>query len=245
MSDDFYVGYHDRPPAGLMRAVRWRSATLVAAAVLVALLAAALQRPEPAATFEYGRVREVEGDLRLAPYPTLMVPDGRGGTAAVLLVGPGKHGAQSLLAGLDGRHVRISGTPAFRDVHRLLQVAGRPADLGPARGHAVVVDSLGPIALAGEVVDGKCNLGVMVPGSGVTHRGCAVRCLSGGAPPLFVAREPLGGSVTFLLVTPDGHVPGREILPLVAQPIRLRGQAFRVATLQLLVTDPSTWERLP
>jgi hypothetical protein len=228
-----------------MRAVHRRVTGLILLAVSIAVLAAALQRPEPAAHFEFGQVRMVEGDLRLEPYPVLVTPGGEGGVTSFILVGRGKRGPQELVAGLDGRHVRVSATLAWRGVHRLLELEGPPADLGPARAAEAPMEDLGPVTLVGEVVDGKCNLGVMVPGVGATHRACAVRCLSGGAPPLLVAREPGGRSATFLLVTPEGRAPGREILPLVAEPIRLRGQAVRSGDLQLLVTDPSTWERVP
>jgi hypothetical protein len=34
----------------------------------------------------------------------------------------------------------------------------------------------GPVELTGEIVDSKCFLGVMVPGSGKTHKECASLC---------------------------------------------------------------------
>ena len=44
---------------------------------------------------------------------------------------------------------------------------------------------LDTFTLIGEIVDSKRYLGVMNPGNGKVHRDCAVRCLSGGIPPIF------------------------------------------------------------
>ena len=45
------------------------------------------------------------------------------------------------------------------------------------------------MVVEGEIVDSKCHLGVMKPGEGPTHRDCAVRCLLGRIPPMFVAHN--------------------------------------------------------
>jgi hypothetical protein len=48
-------------------------------------------------------------------------------------------------------------------------------------------------------VDTKCFLGVMHPATGKVHRVCAVRCLSGGAPPALLVRDEQGNSTALLL----------------------------------------------
>ena len=53
----------------------------------------------------------------------------------------------------------------------------------------------------GELVDTKCFLGVMRPATGKVHRGCAVRCLSGGAPPALLVRDEQGNGVALLLAS--------------------------------------------
>lgn len=45
-----------------------------------------------------------------------------------------------------------------------------------------------PVTLDGELVDSKCYLGTMKPGDGKTHKSCAILCLRGGIPPLFVSK---------------------------------------------------------
>ena len=57
------------------------------------------------------------------------------------------------------------------------------------------VISLGQGTFVGELVDTKCFLGVMRPATGKVHRGCAIRCLNGGAPPGLLVRDDLGDSL--------------------------------------------------
>ena len=47
--------------------------------------------------------------------------------------------------------------------------------------------------MAGEICDGKCETGAMRPGNGIAHRACAILCLAGGVPPVFVTAAPGGG----------------------------------------------------
>jgi hypothetical protein len=83
---------------------------------------------------------------------------------------------------------------------------------------------LGTFALSGEIVDGKCYLGVMNPGSGKVHRDCAARCLSGGVPILFVTNN-FRGEPAVLQLTDSGRKPLSKaaFLDHVGQPVRLRG----------------------
>ena len=49
-------------------------------------------------------------------------------------------------------------------------------------------ESLGKQTFVGEIVDSKCFLGVMNPGRLTPHRACAIRCISGGVPPVLLVR---------------------------------------------------------
>jgi hypothetical protein len=48
-------------------------------------------------------------------------------------------------------------------------------------------------------MDIKCFLGVVRPATGRVHRGCAVRCPSGGAPPALLVLDEQGNGVALLL----------------------------------------------
>jgi hypothetical protein len=78
------------------------------------------------------------------------------------------------------------------------------------------------VSLTGELVDSKCYLGVMRPGVGKVHRGCAVRCLAGGVPPALLVRGGDGFSQVFLLAGPDG-APLAYDVQLAARTLTVRG----------------------
>jgi hypothetical protein len=66
------------------------------------------------------------------------------------------------------------------------------------------VEPVHNVTFTGELVDSKCYLGVMRPGLGKVHRGCAVRCLAGGVPPAILVRGADGYSQVFMLAADDG-----------------------------------------
>jgi len=103
--------------------------------------------------------------------------------------------------------------------------------------------SLGTVRLRGEIVDSKCYLGVMNPGNGKVHRDCAVRCISGGAPPVFVARDASGETQVLLLVGSDGRALNREVLSFVAEPVEISGEVVRSGSNLILKADPSRFRR--
>jgi hypothetical protein len=163
----------------------------------------------------------------------------------MLLAGAGKRGAQAEVAGLDGAAVDVTGMLIERDGRSMLEVTAPPAARPDASMPPLLPAApIGTVALRGEIVDGKCHLGVMVPGEGRTHRGCAVRCISGGAPPLLVARDSAGRTVRALLMDAGGKPMGGRVLHLVAQPVRIQGTLSRRGDLLYLAADPSSIEPL-
>ena len=244
---EFYVGYHPRLGAGLARYLRRRIVASLVLSACVAVALALLSRPLGPGVFEYTTAREFDGRVIEGPYPLLALH--RPGSANpawsyYFLVGPGKHGAGPAVRGLDGQAVRLAGSLIHREGSTMIEVTapprptvGNPAPLDP-------VEDLGVLTLTGEIVDGKCHLGVMNPGEGPTHRGCAVQCIRGGAPPLLVAQDPSGRDWRFLLVGPSGGPVGLRVLDLVAVPVRVTGRASHRGELLYLAVEPSTIERL-
>jgi hypothetical protein len=92
-------------------------------------------------------------------------------------------------------------------------------------------------------VDTKCHLGVMNPGQGKVHRECAVRCISGGAPPGFLVRDANGETRLLLLTGADGRALGREVLDFVAEPVTIRGQLVKLGTTLILKSEPRNFHR--
>jgi hypothetical protein len=239
--NDFYVGYLPKAPPALARFVRRVILLLCLLGVAIALALVAGQLPFADSAFEYGKVRGFEGIIEARPYPTLLVArPGEVGSgdkhSRYLLVAPGKHGADNIVAGFDGKEVHLKGQLIYRASETMIEVEpGSIASLNnpPARQTAAV--DMGPVTMTGEIVDSKCYLGVMNPGNGKVHRDCAVRCMSGGIPPIFIT---LDGEEQFLLVGPDGNAIAPDALrEFVAEPITVTGEALRRGESRMLRVD--------
>jgi hypothetical protein len=247
--NDFYVGYLPEAPISLARFVRRVIIVLGLLAAIVSLVLVIGQMPFANSAFEYGKVRKFEGIIETRPYPTLLVArPGEVGQekkySSYLLVAPGKHGADELVADFDGKHVRLQGQLVYREGGTMVEIEPSsisPLDTAP-RNQAITLD-LGAVTVSGEIVDSKCYLGVMNPGKGKVHRDCASRCLSGGIPPIFVT---LDRGDQFLLVGPDGNAIGREALrEFVAEPITIQGELLQRGESRLLRIDARALRHMP
>ena len=244
--DEFYVGYLDRAPSGLGRFVRRVAVGLVVGGVGVAAVIAWAQSPLEPATFEFGHTRELRGTVDLTPYPSLRVTlpgtsRAGSGVTRLMLVGQGKHGAGPQLAEHAHHSVRLEGTLVYRDAEMMVELVPRTVQLDgsepipPAR-----PVHLGAVTLKGEIVDAKCHLGVMVPGAGTVHRACAVRCLSGGIPPMLTVVDTAGARANVWLTGPGGAPVAEALLSLVAEPVKVSGQLIAFDDQLVLEIDPAT-----
>ena len=203
---------------------------------VVALLLVLEQGPFAAASFDFGHYTRYEGVLEEWPYPMLVTS-----TSRFLLVSERKHGFEP--GNLNGQQVRLRGALIRRRDDQMLEVeSGSAEKIAAEHSHEKPID-LGPIQLTGEIVDSKCYLGVMNPGSGKVHRDCAVRCISGGAPPAFLARDSSGEVRVLLLTGADGRALNREVLDYVAEPITVSGRIFRRGTTLILKAEPKDFRR--
>lgn len=239
--NDFYVGYLPKAPPALAQFVR-RVIVLIGFIALAAALAlVTAQMPFAKSAFEYGKMRTFEGIIETRPYPTLLVA--RPGEvwsedkySRYLLVAPGKHGADGLVADFNGKTVRLRGQLIYRENGTMIEVEpGSITSLDTPSASQVTTLDLGSVTVTGEIVDSKCYLGVMNPGQGKVHRDCAARCLSGGIPPIFVTSD---GHKQFLLVGLDGHALRRDALrEFIAETIEIHGELLETGHTQLLKVD--------
>lgn len=239
--DGFFIGYLPQAPATLARFLRW---PLVALFLVVCGIAAglpALHRPSEVAFFEYGVERLFEGVLTRDPQPILWVAPPTGPPRPLMLVGFGKRGATAELEGLKGR-IQVRGSLIYRDELAMLEIApgsARALDTTVAEQPPVALD-LGRQTLRGEIVDGKCHLGVMKPGSGRLHRECARLCLLGGVPALFVVRGADGRPwLQALVVGPQGGGFDPALLDRVAIPVAASGQLESWGDLLVFRVNPA------
>ena len=205
--------------------------------------------PFASSAFEYGRPRSFEGVVVTQPFPTLLVArPGQVGQqdkySRYLLVAPGKHGADDLVTGFDGKQVRLQGQLIYREGGTMLEIT--PSSIAVIDTAPTIQETtrdLGTVTLTGEIVDSKCYLGVMNPGQGKVHRDCAARCLSGGIPPIFITTD---GHEQFLLVGLDGLALGRDALrEFIGEPITIRGEVLARGDSRLLAMDPRSFRHTP
>jgi hypothetical protein len=205
---------------------------------------AASQRLIGRAVFEWGNVKTFSGVLNAKPVPHLVV-NSAATNRSYFLVRPWKFGFEpSEAAKFDGQPVTLKGTLIYRDDQAMIEVKEISARGKASPSHATSV-SLGEQTFVGEIVDSKCFLGVMNPGQLKPHRACAIRCISGGVPPVLLLRESDGTARYLLLVSRDGQPVNREVLDFVAEPVRVSGELRREGDLLVLRTDPTTIQRIP
>jgi hypothetical protein len=258
--DPFYVGYDPPMPRPLARVVRCAVWLGVALGVSTVALVAARHRAIAGGVFEFGTVEPVAGVVVERPYPALRVP---GRSALTLLVATGKHGAAPLIRGLTDRAVIVHGQRISREGNEMLEIATLAKKIAPdgsSEGSSGAGSEGSPegssgtgsggasgaeVVLRGEIVDSKCFLGVMVPGQGKTHRGCASLCLRGGIPPALFVQDRAGESRLVLLVSTAGDALAPDVTADHAfEPTEMTGRLERVDGWWRLRTDPRRWRRL-
>ena len=253
MNDDFYIGWEAKAAPSIGKMLRKAVISLFLLVLLAAMALAISQHMIGASVFEWGTVKKFSGVLKLQPYPHLLVPrPGATGNQTAFstysLVAPFKFGLDcEKLSTLDGKTVSLQGTLIYRGNQTMVEALPESikiADqLSPSlRGTETI--GLGRQALTGEIVDSKCFLGVMNPGQLLPHRACAIRCISGGVPPVLLVRQKDGPAIYLLLVSADGKPVNQQVLDLVAEPVQITGEVERQGDWLILRADPTTYRRV-
>lgn len=254
-NDEFYIGWEDKAPPSVGLRVRRTVVLLLAFAVALGVLFSLAQRTIGVSVFEWGKVKSFSGIFKSQPYPHLLVPrpgasDGQTPFSSYYLVKPFKFGLDPELASrLDGKAVSLKGTLIYRGGQTMIEVDDDSIKSGyvstlQAFNSSTPSVSLGTQTLTGEIVDSKCYLGVMNPGALLPHRACAIRCISGGIPPVLLVHQTNGPALYFLLVSRDSKPVNKQVLNLVAEPVQITGEVERQGELLILRADPATYRRL-
>ena len=81
----------------------------------------------------------------------------------------------------------------------------------------------------------------MKPAEGKIHKSCAIRCISGGVPPVF--RQPTGKTDQpydyFLVVDESGESINQAVLPFVGEPVSAAGKTANFLDWKILYINPS------
>jgi hypothetical protein len=250
--DELYIGWA-KAPAVDRRFLLGAAPLLLGASTGISWLVAKNLGDPGAGKWEQGATHIVEGALIAKPYPMIRVSDPASpfGMRTVLVVAQGKCTGALKLDDFKGQPVRASGVLIERKDRRMLEV---PLSLNkwvepifadmPGFVVEPPVERVGRFTLAGQIMDSKCFFGVMRPARGKTHKACASLCIRGGIPPSFWARDKEGRESVLLMTDAEGGPLGDDILPLVADPVRVDGAVVRVGDLLQLRADAGAYRRL-
>lgn len=237
--DEFYIGYSEETPAKTKRSVR---IFVVAGLIILGLIAtvfAISQNPFKNATFELTTATKITGVYHELPYPMLKVKTGEDSFKNILLIGFGKSGANPYLdkireeePNLTGYQLSIEGNLIYYNGQTLLQITDEEkVSLLESVDRSLLPRFRGlakEILLKGEIIDPKCYFGVMKPGYGKIHRSCAVRCISGGIPPMLATTDANNISAYYLITDSKGNALHSEVLPYVGKPSEIKGSVVQM-----------------
>jgi hypothetical protein len=251
MNDEFYIGWEAKASPGIRKTVRTVVMALSLLTVLASVGLAVSQRMIGQSVFEWGSIKTFSGILQTQPYPHLLVSRpghaaGKPQFSAYYLVAPWKFGLNhEAIAPLSGKSVTLKGKLIYRGDQTMVETKPEWIE-GDGKAGAVSLPqaiTLGTRTLVGEIVDSKCFLGVMNPGQLTPHRACAIRCISGGVPPVLLVRQKSGPATYLLLVSSDGEPVNQHVLDLIAEPVEITGEIERLGDLWILRADPATYRR--
>lgn len=205
--------------------------------VLGAVTFSFFQKPFKNSTFELTSETKITGIYHESPYPMLRVEVAKGDFKNVVLLGFGKFSANPYLKkvqeetpNLNGKKLTIEGNLIYYNGKTLMQITDEEKV-------SLVDNSVTPfpsgqeitqMVFQGEIIDPKCYFGVMKPGKGKIHRSCAVRCISGGIPPVFATTDGNNVAKYFLLTDVNGNPINQEVLPFVGQPANIAGMVEKL-----------------
>lgn len=237
--NEFYIGWQEEMPPSNKSFIR---NILIGIFLLIPVLVFAVvsfQKPMNHHHFEFGTSTELTGIYNSEPYPILHVTSGvpEGYSKDVLLVGFGKFGAQEIISNienengsLNGKEVTLNGTLIYGDGVTLMELTDQKESYKGSNDVEIrLAEELQvplKVTLTGEILDPKCYFGVMKPGEGKIHKSCAIRCISGGIPPVMRVLKEDGISYHYYLVKGEnGQTINKEVLPYVAETISVSGMS--------------------
>lgn len=237
--DEFYVPYIEGSIGPkTKRTVKRFVLIAVLIIVLGAVIFSAFQNPFKNSSFELTSTTSITGTFHEQPYPMLSVEIDDSRYKNIVLLGFGKSSVNPYLEqirtevnDLNGQTLTIEGNLIYYNGKTLMQITSdEKVSLGPKDKSQIPgsAKGLGEMTLEGEIIDPKCYFGVMKPGKGKIHRSCAVRCISGGIPPVLATTDENSISEYYLLTDMAGNAINGQVLPYIGKPASITGIVERL-----------------
>lgn len=245
---EFYVPYIE---GSLGKKTKRKLKYFIFLSILFIMTAAILfsfsQKPFKNSTFELSSSTKITGIYHENPYPMLHVEIAKNTFKNILLLGFGKSSAnpfleklQSEVIALNNKTLSIEGNLIYYNGKTLLQITNDEK--------VILVDEtmqylpnkkiISEMTLQGEIIDPKCYFGVMKPGFGKIHRSCAVRCISGGIPPVLATTDENNISEYYLITDKEGNAIHKDILPFIGKLCNIKGVVEKIDDWYLFKIDP-------
>jgi hypothetical protein len=257
MEDEFYIGYLPKAPKSVAKLV---TISIFAIAMLVSALAFVIgssQEKIQDNVFEFGKITELTGVLYQKPVPNLVLQIGKDIKGkplyqSVLLVGLGKFGADKMVEHFQSKMkqpleqslITLKGTLIYSDGKTLLELTEEENSFvkatplaknqSPSIAHEMLKKE---ITITGEIIDAKCYFGVMNPGYGKPHLSCAVRCISGGIPPVLWTKLDDGSMDYYIVLGKNGEAINQQLLPYVASATCIKGKTSNYLDWKVIYAD--------
>ncbi len=251
---EFYVPYIEGSLGHETKKTIKRFALIAILVIVVgALIFSFSQKPFKNSTFELTTSTKITGVFHENPYPMLRVQIAENSFKNILLLGFGKSSANPFLEkiletekSLNGKHLSIEGNLIYYNGKTLIQITDeeKVTVLDDAIAPTPSKQNVSQMTFQGEIIDPKCYFGVMKPGKGKIHRSCAVRCISGGIPPVLATSDNNNVSQYFLLTTMDGTPINKDVLSYVGKPSMISGVVQKMEDWYVLKINPDTIEIL-
>ncbi len=236
MSEEFFIGWQGKAPEKTGRFVKKLVIVGTVMGLAASALVAAWQQTVAQDAVWNADLETFSGILVKEPVPMLVGDD----NAVRLLARPLKFGFDEKVASkFHLKHVELQGRLITREGKELVEAEPSSVSESKTHSNAQVPELLeeGSVTLRGEIVDSKCYLGMMNPGHLKAHRACAINCIAGGVPPVLLLRNAKGEANYILLMGDKGQAINEEVLPLVAEPVEVRGQLKSLGNLSVIYAD--------
>lgn len=247
---EFFIGWSENSAP---QSISWIRKHILLIGILLVILVgicALFQSMIGKGFFDFGNIQNFEGVFVKSPVPMLVSKDGIEGYKVLYLVNEFKYGIDKEQAdSFHLKHVQINGTFIHDQKQGMIEISKDGIELSQEKNfdsHDIPSFSAqGTIEVTGEIMDSKCWLGVMNPGSRKTHRACAILCIKGGIPPIVVGTETGQSNYDYyLLVGPDGAPVNNFIINYVGFPIKISGELEVAGDLKIIKMDPDSLDRV-
>ena len=250
--EDFYVGYFPLPQKHKRFLMLFLPSLAVSLLVFSFFMAQSQQRPKNETSWNsrgYGAI-EVQGVITQNPYDLLRFREKKGEQIkTAIITSMIKTSITKRIQGLYNQALKLKGVMIMQEGRFVFSVlndedAIKKSDFDISEFIHVLQEKKESVVLRGEIVDPKCYIGAMKPGGGKVHKSCAVLCIRGGIPPMFVTRDELMKEIYYLVTDDKGEALIEPIIPYVGDPIEVKGYKEKRGDMLVLSINPQNIKRL-